>query len=248
MDDGGGGGKTIERGALACGSCARRYPIEQGIPRFIDAAQLTGPDRWFAQFYDRIAFLYLPVSLAAGAIAKPFGISRADLADRLGPAARVLEVSIGPGPMLPSFFARGATKVFGLDISWEALRRCRRYARRGRWPVSLALGMAEELPYATGAFDAVFHFGGINFFTDKRAAVAEMERVCRPGGRIVIADETERVARRYDRTLARFAHAFDGPRPPVVPPVDLVSPRARDVKVETLWRGAIYCISYAKEA
>ncbi len=48
---------------------------------------------------------------------------------------------------------------------------------------------ATSLPYASGYFDAVFHFGGINLFGDIRKAISELDRVCRKGGRIVFGDE-----------------------------------------------------------
>jgi SAM-dependent methyltransferase len=50
----------------------------------------------------------------------------------------------------------------------------------------------EELPFRDESFDAVFHVGGINFFTDKSKAMAVMVRVAKPGTKIVIAFETEK--------------------------------------------------------
>lgn len=45
------------------------------------------------------------------------------------------------------------------------------------------------LPFPDGFFDGAFHFGGINLFEDIRLAIGEMERVIRPGGRVVFGDE-----------------------------------------------------------
>jgi SAM-dependent methyltransferase len=45
------------------------------------------------------------------------------------------------------------------------------------------------LPFRNDFFDAALHFGGINLFPDKQMAIKEMDRVVRPGGRIVIGDE-----------------------------------------------------------
>ncbi len=45
------------------------------------------------------------------------------------------------------------------------------------------------LPHPSRYFDAVFHFGGINLFGDVKKAVAELERVCKIGGRVVFGDE-----------------------------------------------------------
>lgn len=45
------------------------------------------------------------------------------------------------------------------------------------------------LPHPARYFDAVFHFGGINLFGDVQKAIAELERVCKIGGRVVFGDE-----------------------------------------------------------
>lgn len=48
---------------------------------------------------------------------------------------------------------------------------------------------ATHLPFADGFFDAAYHFGGINLFPDIAKGIAEMNRVVKPGGTIVIGDE-----------------------------------------------------------
>ena len=48
---------------------------------------------------------------------------------------------------------------------------------------------ATRLPFADNFFDGAFHFGGINLFDDVKLAISEMDRVVRPGGRVVFGDE-----------------------------------------------------------
>lgn len=55
--------------------------------------------------------------------------------------------------------------------------------------VFFSVGDAVTLPFADGFFDAAFHVGGINLFDDIKGAIAEMDRVVRPGGRVVFCDE-----------------------------------------------------------
>src|SRR5439155_20037347 len=55
--------------------------------------------------------------------------------------------------------------------------------------VEFFTGNAMTLPFPDGYFDAAFHFGGINVFSDEAKAVAEMARVVRKGGRVVYGDE-----------------------------------------------------------
>ena len=48
---------------------------------------------------------------------------------------------------------------------------------------------AQVLPFTDKFFDCAFHFGGINLFDDMEAAIREMDRVVKPGGRVVFGDE-----------------------------------------------------------
>jgi len=50
-------------------------------------------------------------------------------------------------------------------------------------------------PSRTKPSTVVFHFGGINFFNDKAAAIREMIRVAKPGTKFVIGDENEALAK-----------------------------------------------------
>lgn len=61
-------------------------------------------------------------------------------------------------------------------------------------------GEAERLPFRDAIFDVVF-VGSINFFNDRVRAIAETIRVAKPGTKIVIGDETEKVAKDiYEKT------------------------------------------------
>jgi SAM-dependent methyltransferase len=56
--------------------------------------------------------------------------------------------------------------------------------------VQLFAADAAALPFADAQFDGVFHFGGINQFDEPGAAIAEMARVAKAGGRVVFGDES----------------------------------------------------------
>ena len=55
--------------------------------------------------------------------------------------------------------------------------------------VFLSVCNAQSLPFEDHYFDRAFHFGGINLCDNMRAAIDEMERVVKPGGRVVFGDE-----------------------------------------------------------
>ena len=111
--------------------------------------------------------------------------------DGLPDRARVLEVGIGDGENL-AFLPRGWA-VFGADLARNPLLGCiRRVPEMGG---RLAWAEAESLPFADSTFDACYSIGGFNYFRDHAQALAEMARVTRPGGALVVADESPRLYR-----------------------------------------------------
>jgi ubiquinone/menaquinone biosynthesis C-methylase UbiE len=99
---------------------------------------------------------------------------------------RVLEVAVGTGLNLPRYPPQAA--VTGLDMSRAMLAVAReRVAGLGR-PVALVEGDAQVLPFADGTFDTVVCTLGLCSVPDDRAAIAEMYRVLRPGGRLLLLD------------------------------------------------------------
>jgi ubiquinone/menaquinone biosynthesis C-methylase UbiE len=219
-----------------------------GIAHFIDPGRLEGPNRRFARYYDRLAPFYSAFSKLA---LLPFGGERAarmEILDRLElNGGRILEVAIGNGVNLPYLFeSQHVGDVFAVDISLGQLLRCQRLVLKRGWPVELFLGMAESLPFKADTFDGVFHIGGINFFTGKRQAIDEMIRVARPGCRIVIADEAERLAKTLERvTKSTLAESGIG-----TGLVNLLPDGAEEAHVQGIWkfhgRHHGYCLEFRK--
>jgi ubiquinone/menaquinone biosynthesis C-methylase UbiE len=95
----------------------------------------------------------------------------------------VLEVGFGPGRLLEKLERKGWTG-WGIDSApgMLALARARVPAAAGR----LALGHAEQLPFPDRRFDVVVCTGLLGY-VGTRAALAELARVLRPGGRLVVS-------------------------------------------------------------
>jgi SAM-dependent methyltransferase len=97
-----------------------------------------------------------------------------------GSLGRVLDVGCGTGAILEELRER-STEAFGVDIAPEALRFC---AKRGLGGLALANALA--VPFPTGHFDVVTAIGIVEHLDDDEAFLAEMHRLVRPGGTLVL--------------------------------------------------------------
>ncbi|MDA0302497.1 MAG: methyltransferase domain-containing protein, partial [Chloroflexi bacterium] len=106
----------------------------------------------------------------------------------VGPGSSLLDVACGTG-----FVARRASavvgdsgRVVGLDLNAGMLSMARRATIDLPFRFEWAEASAQQIPYESGEFDAVICQQGLQFLPDRTAAIAEMARVLRPGGRLVV--------------------------------------------------------------
>jgi demethylmenaquinone methyltransferase/2-methoxy-6-polyprenyl-1,4-benzoquinol methylase len=110
---------------------------------------------------------------------------------QLGDRPRVLDLATGTGDLAIDIVrARPGATVIGLDPSQRMLAiAAAKLARRGLADrVSLVLGDAQLLPYASCEMDAITIAFGIRNVPDRLAALREMARVLRPGGRVAVLE------------------------------------------------------------
>jgi ubiquinone/menaquinone biosynthesis C-methylase UbiE len=222
------------------------FPIRDGIPIFLREADVSGSNKKYQELYNHIAPFY-DLSMQVSALLKSGGEGkrRTEYLQQLEIKAgdRVLEVSVGTGGNL-RYLPRTA-KYFGLDLSWGMLKRCQKNLKARGMEAELFLGAAEYLPFDDGAFDVVFHMGGINFFSDKARAIQEMIRVAKPGTKLMIVDENEQVAKKLEK--APLAGKFYGNRTEMIAtPVDLVPVGMQEIKVRDVCNGDLYCLTFRK--
>lgn len=132
--------------------------------------------------------------LEVGALAEGsglVGLRREGVALAVG---RTLEVGVGTGINLPlyNFGPGGVSSLTGLDLSPGMLREAavKRGALGLQGQVDLVEGDAEVLPFPDGSFDSVVCTFSLCVFLDPRAALREMARVCRAGGRVLLVAHT----------------------------------------------------------
>lgn len=114
---------------------------------------------------------------------------------RLSKGATILVTGAGAGNDLPYFAEslKGGGVIYAQDIAKQMLMAGvhRHEAQVNALGVTIHFSASDatNLPFGDDVFDAAYHFGGINLFPDVRKGISEMDRVVKPGGRIVICDE-----------------------------------------------------------
>lgn len=98
----------------------------------------------------------------------------------------ILEIGVGLGS--DHFrFARGGNRMTALDLSQEHLRQTQRHLELEGLITTPVYGDAEKIPFADESFDVVYAFGVLHHTPDTEAAIAEINRVLRPGGVALIS-------------------------------------------------------------
>ncbi len=107
------------------------------------------------------------------------------------PGERVVDCGSGAGAdaLIAARLAGPTGAVIGVDMTPEMVASARRNAREaGLGNVEFREGLLEALPVEAGWADVVISNGVLNLVPDKAAALAEMHRVLRSGGRLLAAD------------------------------------------------------------
>jgi ubiquinone/menaquinone biosynthesis C-methylase UbiE len=128
---------------------------------------------------------------------------------------RVLDVATGSGNTAIAAARRFGT-VSGVDYVPALLERARERAAAERLEIEFREGDAEAIPYPDASFDAVLSTFGSMFAPDQAQAARELLRVCRPGGRIGMANWTpEGFIGEMFRVTGRHVPPPAGLKPPV---------------------------------
>jgi ubiquinone/menaquinone biosynthesis C-methylase UbiE len=143
------------------------------LPDLKASERVRGFYQWYAPRYDRETGYYDQFLLGDG---RAWVCSQA--------SGEVLEVAVGTGRNLP-FYSPGI-RLTGIDLTPAMLWIARDRARHLGLEVALVEGDAQALPFLDGSFDTAVCTLGLNAIPDHEAAIAEMYRVLRPGGRLLL--------------------------------------------------------------
>jgi ubiquinone/menaquinone biosynthesis C-methylase UbiE len=102
---------------------------------------------------------------------------------------RVLEVGFGGGDLLADILDATDGAVCGADVSEAMVERARRRFRHEAGRLNLVLASAEALPFPDGSIDKAVSLNSLYFWPDPAGALAEMARLVRPGGRLLLCFE-----------------------------------------------------------
>ncbi|NHO42367.1 methyltransferase domain-containing protein [Acetobacter fabarum] len=113
---------------------------------------------------------------------------------------KVLDVACGPG-IVACELARVGAEVTGIDLTPAMIEQARLRADRENVRVAYHIGNALHLPFQANSFDRVVTRYSFHHMQEPEKVLAEMVRVCRPGGRVIVIDATPtpECQKNYDR-------------------------------------------------
>ena len=158
----------------------------------------------------------------------------------------VLEFGCGTGRDSERIAKRldSSGKLYLQDISYDILRIGYNKFKGLSFapPIEFSLANGYFLPFNDNYFDRVFHFGGLNTFGDQKRTFEEIVRVCKPGARVVIGDESMPTWLRdtdFGKVLMNSNPHYKYELPLKHLPVE-----ARNVNLQWIIGGVFYVISF----
>ena len=239
-------GDIVINGLLENKEAGSSYEIKNGIVNFTHPKELVGLDKNFNEKYEENAKLYEEgMEWLFSSFYETEDDVRNKLVDllELKPNSFVLNMGCGAGgdsKYILNHLTKG--KLFHLDLTNGLLEIARKNIKSNEIPLSFFEGNGSYLPFPDDTFDSVFHFGGINVFSEKKRAIQEMVRVTKPNGRIVFGDESAAPwlsNKKFGKVIKNANPLYKHK-----PPMHLLPSNAQNVSLSYLLGNSFYAISF----
>ncbi len=205
-----------------------------------DAREQYLYDQAFLRYDKGVSWVFETLNHSDEAATRQFMIGLMDLK----PGMTALEVGAGTGKdsaLILEKIKPGGTAVLS-DLSPNMLKLAQDKLDTSEVNVHYFLGNGSYLPFGDDTFDAVFHFGGINTFSERKKAFDELTRVVRPGGKVVIGDESIAPWMRNEPTYQVLWKANPLFRAEV--PLEDIPANIEHFKLHYIFGNAFYVIEY----
>jgi ubiquinone/menaquinone biosynthesis C-methylase UbiE len=233
-----------------------RFSIENDVPNLLWPPELSEIEAKTKNEYDRVAEQIYDAALnwQFAALYEEEERVRELMINMLDPkpGQRILEVGCGTGRDSFRLARRldASGDLFLQDLSpgmvHTCVKRMTEYDSRMHFKCGLhySISNATYLPFPSNFFDAVFHFGGFNEFSDTKKTGEEFARVVKPGGTVLYGDESVGPWLRdidFGKIVITnnplFAHKL---------PLESIPACARDVNVRWIMANCFYVITFKK--
>lgn len=223
------------------------FRIENGIPDFTWPEQLSRSDQETKDTYDNIADDYDNyTSVMHDTYLSDEVELRTLITDKLllNADSKVLDIGCGSGDSAKSIADRLGKngELYLQELSSRFLEKAISKLKGVVVPTEFAVANGSYLSFPDNYFDAAHHFGGINTFSEIKRCLAEMTRVVKPGGKVVVGDEGMAPWLR-DTEFGKIM-MNSNPLLKLHPPIDFLPTVAGNVKLEWILQGAFYLIEF----
>lgn len=241
-------GDDVREGKLISTKSKLVYYIHDGIPDFTYPETLKASDKEFNQKYEENADYY---DVGMEWLFSSFYETEEDVRTKLVSFLNIkhndfiLNMGCGSGSDSKYILSRLGSKgkLFNLDLSANLLKIARQKLSKKKAALEYFIGNGSYLPFKENTFDSLFHFGGINIFSEKKKAIGEMARVVKPGGKIVFGDESAAPWLRSKAVGKIITNA--NPLYKHTPPLNLLPDNARNVSLNYVLGDSFYVIAFS---
>jgi SAM-dependent methyltransferase len=166
-----------DESGLKCTSCQHKFPMVNGVLRFVDAQHYAGSFGFQWLKFDRTQLDTESSHRSERDFIRKTGLHPEDLAGKL-----VLDVGCGMG-RFAEIVSRWGAKVVGVDLSQAVEAAARNLGHRG---VTIFQADAFSLPFAPESFDYIYSMGVLHHTPDCEKAFKSLPKLLKPGGGIMI--------------------------------------------------------------